>query len=77
MGDIRLFSYRCGQRYFIFEPQGALHGELNQPSPLFQADRPESVTVYGRIEGHYNLMLSLLMLKHWSLVTVIKPSLRD
>jgi len=45
--------------YFFFfpfiEPQGASHGELNQPSPQTQADRPQCVKVYGRIEGHDGL----------------------
>ena len=53
--------------FFIFltfiEPQGATHGELIQPSPQFQADRPQSVKVYGHIEGHSNLMLMLILLK--------------
>ena len=34
--------------------------DLNQPSPQFQADRSQSVKVYGRIEGHSNIMLTLL-----------------
>jgi len=34
-----------------------------QPSPQFQADRPQSVKAYGHIEGHYNLMLMLILLK--------------
>jgi hypothetical protein len=38
---------------FIFitfiESQGASHGQLNQPSPQFQPDRPQSVKVYGRM----------------------------
>jgi len=42
----------------FIEPHGATHGELNQPSPQFQADRPQSVKVYGHIEGHSNLMLN-------------------
>ena len=47
--------------FFTFiEPQGASYGELNRPSPQFQADRPQSVKVYGRIEGHSNPMLILL-----------------
>ena len=56
-------------QYFSFsfltfiEPHGATHGELNQPSPQFQADRPQSVKVYGHIEGHYNLVLMLILLK--------------
>jgi len=54
--------------FFLFltfiEPHGATtHGELNQPSPQFQADRPQSVKVYGHIEGHSNLMLMLILLK--------------
>jgi len=45
--------------FFTFiEPHGASHGELNQPSPQIQADRPQSVKVYGHIEGHSNLMLN-------------------
>jgi hypothetical protein len=36
---------------------------VTQPSPHFQADRPQSVTVYGHIEGHSNLMLMLILLK--------------
>jgi hypothetical protein len=37
--------------FFTFiDPHGASHGELNQPSPQFQADRPQSVKVYGRSE---------------------------
>ena len=62
-------------RKFIFifyitfiEPHGATHGELNQPSPQFQADRLQSVKVYGHIEGHSNLMLMLILLK----VTVLE-----
>ena len=34
-------------------------GINHQPSPQCQAERPQSVRVYGRIEGHYNLMLLL------------------
>ena len=54
--------------FFFFltfiEPHGATHGELNQPSPQCQVDRPQSVKVYGHIEGHYNnLMLMLILLK--------------
>ena len=53
--------------FFIFitfiEPHGATHGELNQPSPQFQADRPQSVKVYGHIEGLSILMLMLILLK--------------
>jgi hypothetical protein len=54
----------CTFFFFFFrfiEPQGAAHGELNQPSPQFQADRTQSVKVHGRIEGHSNLMLILLI----------------
>jgi len=58
--------------FFFFltfiEPHGATHGELNQPSPQFQADRPQSVKGYGHIEGHSNLMLMLILLK----VTVLE-----
>jgi len=47
---------KLGTGDFLFitfiEPQGASHGELNQPSPQFQADRPQSVKVYGSIEGN-------------------------
>jgi len=53
----------------FIEPHGATHGELNQPSPQFQADRPQSVKVYGHIEGHSNLMLVkadlILMTGEW------------
>jgi len=41
----------------FIEPQGASHGELNQLSLQFQADRPQSVKVNSRIERHSNLML--------------------
>ena len=37
--------------FTFIEPQGASHGKLNQPSPQFQADGPQSVKVDGRIEG--------------------------
>jgi hypothetical protein len=40
---------------FFIEPHGVSHGKLNQPSPQYQADIPQSVKVYGRIEGHSNL----------------------
>jgi hypothetical protein len=48
------------------------HGELNQPSPQFQADRPPSVKVYGRIEGHSNLMLILLNVVVLEVITDIE-----
>jgi hypothetical protein len=50
--EIGIFSF-----FTFIEVQGASHGELNQPSPQFQADRPQSVKVYGHIEGHSNLQL--------------------
>jgi len=61
--ELALYIY-----FFLFfltfiEPHGATHGELNQPSPQFQADRPESVKVYGHIEGLSILMLMLILLK--------------
>jgi len=31
--------------FTFIAPQGASHGELNQPPPQFQADRPQSVKV--------------------------------
>jgi hypothetical protein len=45
--------YNIQNKFLItfIEPHGATHGELNQPSPQFQADRPQSVKVYGHIEG--------------------------
>ena len=39
-----------------------------ESNPQFQADRPQSVKVYGHIEGHSNLMLMLILLK----VTVLE-----
>jgi hypothetical protein len=41
------------------EPQGASHSELNQTSPQFQADRPQSVKVYGHIEGQLPALVNL------------------
>jgi hypothetical protein len=42
--------------------QGVVIAEtgFKQPSPHFPVDRPQSVKVYGRIEGHSNQLLSLL-----------------
>jgi len=53
---------QLGSIYFILfltfiEPQGASFVELDQPSPQFHGDRPPSVKVHGRIEGHSNLVL--------------------
>ena len=53
-------------------PQGASHGELNQPFPQFQADRPQSVKIFGRIEGHPNIMLIYKCYNIWRLVTIIE-----
>ena len=73
--DQRAYSYQDStiaspitvHHYYHFitfiEPQGASHGGLNQPSPRFQADRPQSVKVYGRIQAHSNIMLILLRVR--------------
>ena len=51
----------------FIEPHGASHGELNQPSPQFQADRPQSVKVYGHIEGLSILMLNANFTKGYNI----------
>ena len=45
--------------FTFIEPRGASHGELDQSFPQFQADRPQSVKVYGRIEGHWGARAKL------------------
>jgi len=55
----------------FIQPQGASHGELDQPSPQSQADRPQSVKVYGRIEGHSVLLLILLHVMVWRLLPFV------
>jgi hypothetical protein len=58
-----------GAKRFLFiynvhrAPRHYTYGDLNQPSPRFQADRLQSVKVYGHIEGHSNLMQMLILLK--------------
>jgi len=51
----------------FIEPHCTSHGELNQPSPQFQADRPQSVKVYGHIEGHSNLNANANFIKGYSI----------
>ena len=41
----------------FIEPPGASHGGLNEPSPQLQADRPQSVKVYGRIQCLFSMTL--------------------
>jgi len=42
------------------------------PSPQLQADGPQSVKVYGRIEGHSNVRLSLLNYILLEVITVVE-----
>jgi hypothetical protein len=52
----------------VHRAPSASHGELNQPSPQFQADRPQPVKVCGCIEGQPKISLSGQMPESGTLV---------
>jgi hypothetical protein len=62
--ETTILLHKCGLLREVPQPTRVIHEKRRlQPSPQFQADRPQSVKVYGHIEGHSNLMLMLILLQ--------------
>ena len=61
----RMLGFVVTRHFHFFltfiEPQGATHGELNQPSPQFQADRPQSVSRFMVISRGMHVVTRILL----------------